>query len=51
MLAWRGRPSTLVIGVALDGHGLSAHAWLITSDGYVCGGRDAGKFHPLAAMR
>lgn len=51
MLAWRGRRSTLVIGVASDRNGVSAHAWLLTGDGYVCGGRDAGKFHPLAAMR
>ena len=51
MLAWRGRPSTLVLGVASDGKSLSAHAWLVTDDGYVCGGRDAQRFHPLAAMR
>jgi hypothetical protein len=51
MLAWRGTPSTLVLGVASDGNGVSAHAWLMAGDGYVCGGRDAPRFHPLAAMR
>ena len=51
MLAWRGTPSTLVLGVASDGKRVSAHAWLMTGDGYVCGGRDARRFRPLAAMR
>jgi len=52
MLAWRGRPSTLVIGVAAaEGQTLSAHAWLVTADGCVCGGREAERFRPLAAIR
>lgn len=51
MLAWRGRPSTLVLGVASDDKGFAAHAWLMSGDGYVCGGRDARRFRPLAAIR
>jgi hypothetical protein len=51
MLAWRGRPSTLVLGVAAHGESVSAHAWLIAADGYICGGREAQRFRPLAAIR
>lgn len=51
MLARRGTPSTLVLGVASDEEGLSAHAWLMTADGCVCGGREARRFRPLAAIR
>jgi hypothetical protein len=51
MLAWRGTPSTVVLGVASDGDKLSAHAWLVTADGCVCGGREAERFRPLAAIR
>lgn len=51
MLAWRGTPSTLVIGVDSDGTTISAHAWLVTADGCVCGGREASRFRPLAAIR
>jgi hypothetical protein len=51
MLAWRGTPATLVLGVASDGKTISAHAWLMTADGCVCGGREAERFRPLAAIR
>jgi hypothetical protein len=52
MLAWRGRPSTIVFGVAAaDESTVSAHAWLVTADGCVCGGREAERFRPLAAIR
>ncbi len=51
MLARRGRPSTLVLGVASSRETVSAHAWLMTADGYVCGGRAARRFRPLAAIR
>lgn len=51
MLARRGAPSTLVFGVAVDGETLSAHAWLMTAEGVVCGGRVAPRFLPLAAIR
>jgi hypothetical protein len=51
MLAWRGTPSTLVLGVASQGEAFAAHAWLVTADGYVCGGREAERFRPLAAIR
>jgi hypothetical protein len=51
MLAWRGTPSTLVLGVASEGKTFSAHAWLVTADGCVCGGREAERFRPLAAIR
>ena len=51
MLAWRGTPSTLVFGVAADGDSVAAHAWLMAADGWVCGGREARRFRPLAAIR
>jgi hypothetical protein len=51
MLARRGVPSALVFGVTRDGASVSAHAWLMTADGTVCGGRDAPQFRPLAAIR
>jgi hypothetical protein len=51
MLAWRGTPSTLVLGVAANGETIGAHAWLMAADGCVCGGRDARQFRPLAAIR
>jgi hypothetical protein len=55
MLSRRGVPSTLVFGVTndggRDGAGIAAHAWLMTADGTVCGGREAPRFRPLAAIR
>jgi hypothetical protein len=51
MLARRGVPSALVFGVTRDGAGVAAHAWLMTADGTVCGGREAPRFRPLAAIR
>jgi hypothetical protein len=51
MLGWRGTPTTLVLGVAPNGESVAAHAWLIAADGYVCGGREAQRFRPLAAIR
>jgi hypothetical protein len=51
MLARRGTPSTLVLGVASNGDTFAAHAWLMAADGCVCGGREARRFRPLAAIR
>jgi hypothetical protein len=51
MLAMRGTPSTIVLGVAAHGDTMSAHAWLMAGDGCVCGGREAQRFRPLAAIR
>jgi hypothetical protein len=51
MLMRRRTPSTLVFGVAASGQTVSAHAWLMTADGTVCGGREASRFRPLAAIR
>lgn len=51
MLRRRGIPSRLVLGVRRDQDGLAAHAWLLTAAGaIVCGGRDAGRFVPIAAF-
>lgn len=51
MLSSRGTRSTLVLGVAANGETVAAHAWLTTADGWVCGGREARRFRPLAAIR
>jgi hypothetical protein len=51
MLVRRGTPSTLVFGVAADGRTVSAHAWLTTATGTVCGSREAQRFRPLAVIR
>lgn len=51
MLALRGVPSTLVLGVAIRDGEIAAHAWLACADGMVCGGKEAGGFQVLAAFR
>jgi hypothetical protein len=49
MLMRRGKPSSLVIGVAISDGRPAAHAWLIASGGVVCGGSEAADFRPIAA--
>jgi hypothetical protein len=51
MLAWRGVPSTLVLGVTKSDGALQAHAWLVVEGGIVCGGREVAGFRPIAAFR
>ena len=50
MLRRRGIDSTLVVGVRRTDDGLQAHAWLVTTDGVVCGGRDAAGFDPIVVF-
>jgi hypothetical protein len=50
MLAWRGVPAALVIGVRKDAGVFAAHAWLLCADGIVCGGTEAPEYHPIAAF-
>ena len=50
MLSWRRVPSTLVLGVASHDDGLRGHAWLVAGGGFVCGGKDAAAFRPIASF-
>lgn len=50
MLARRGVPSVLCLGVAKDVEAFRAHAWLLASGGVVCGGREAPGYTPIAAF-
>jgi len=50
LLLWRGVPTVLVFGVAKPADELVAHAWLLASDGAVCGGREASSFNTIAAF-
>jgi hypothetical protein len=47
MLAARGKPSKLEVGVAKDPRGLQAHAWLICDGEILIGGEEAAQFVPL----
>jgi hypothetical protein len=47
MLARRGRPSSVELGVAKNHAGLEAHAWLVCDGEIVIGGEQAGAFVPL----
>jgi hypothetical protein len=51
LLARRGIPSTLVLGVAKDQDLVHAHAWLVAGGGTVSGRRQAAHFNPIAAFR
>lgn len=47
MLARRGRPSRVELGVAKNHVGLEAHAWLVCDGAILIGGEQAGAFVPL----
>jgi len=49
MLAKRGCPSKMEVGVAKNHKGLEAHAWLVCGGEVVIGGEAAGQFVPLEA--
>ena len=51
MLARRGVPSVLCLGVAREGGVVTAHAWLLVAGRAVCGGREAPGYTPIAAIR
>lgn len=51
MLKRRGTESTLMLGVAVDAGTFSAHAWLLSGGGVVCGDSEASGFAPIAALR
>jgi Transglutaminase-like superfamily len=51
MLMRRGVPSTIVFGVTKQMEHIRAHAWLVVADGFVCGGREAANFQPIAAFQ
>ena len=51
VLARRGCPSTLYLGVAKDAHGaLQAHAWLRSANGFVTGGPGADRFTVISTF-
>lgn len=51
MLWRRGIPTVLHFGIGRGEDGrLTAHAWLEAAGGYVCGGREAPDFVPLASF-
>jgi hypothetical protein len=49
MLAKRGYPSKMEVGVAKNQKGLEAHAWLVCDGEVAIGGEAAGQFVPLEA--
>ena len=49
MLAKRGHPSKVELGVAKSGECLEAHAWLVCDGEIVIGGEEAAQFVPLEA--
>jgi hypothetical protein len=49
MLAKRGCPSKMEVGVARNHKGLEAHAWLVCDGEVVIGGEEAALFVPLEA--
>lgn len=49
MLAVRGRPSKLELGVAKEGGKFGAHAWLVCDGQIVIGGEEAARFVRLEA--
>jgi hypothetical protein len=53
LLAWRGIPATVTLGVApgKDGAPLTAHAWLVCGEATLLGGKVAPAFHPIAHFK
>lgn len=51
MLRLRHRPATVVLGVAHVEGEFRAHAWLLSSGGTVCGGREADAYTTIAVLR
>lgn len=50
MLARRGVPCVLCLGVATEAGAIRAHAWLVAGGGVVCGGREAPGYTAIAAF-